>query len=199
MEIRTNPKAPWALTREALESFLSYLDNDRDAAGEKYEQIRRTLVTFFRCNGCWNAEDHVDETIDRVIRRLGEIEVRNLMPFLRGVARHVVSEIHKKRKTVALSDVPEPRMIRESDEAEERDTDQRLRCLECCVRLLNEKDRDLVMRWFLYDKGQKIEDKRQLAEARGVSLATLRVQAFRIRRRLEELVRECLVSSPRAM
>ena len=187
------------MTREALESFLSYLDNDRDAAGEKYEQIRRTLVTFFRCNGCWNAEDHVDETIDRVIRRLGEIEVRNLMPFLRGVARHVVSEIHKKRKTVALSDVPEPRMIRESDEAEERDTDQRLRCLECCVRLLNEKDRDLVMRWFLYDKGQKIEDKRQLAEARGVSLATLRVQAFRIRRRLEELVRECLVSSPRAM
>ena len=47
----------------------------------------------------------MDETIDRVIRRLGEIEVGNLMPFIRGVARRVVSELHRKAREVSLADI----------------------------------------------------------------------------------------------
>jgi hypothetical protein len=39
---------------------------DREQAGERYEQIRRTLVIFFRCDGCPSADEAVDETIDRV-------------------------------------------------------------------------------------------------------------------------------------
>ena len=53
----------WNLTRQALDSFLTYLDADRNRAGERYEQLRRTLMTFFQCNGFSNVEDPVDETI----------------------------------------------------------------------------------------------------------------------------------------
>ncbi len=94
MEEAGVPRTKWVLTEEALQQFLAYLDPDQDRAGEKYEELRRKLTTFFRCNGFWNAEDHVDETIDRTIRRLGE--VRELMPFIRGVARHVASEVRRR-------------------------------------------------------------------------------------------------------
>jgi len=74
-------KGKWILARKRLDVFLGYLHPDREQAGERYEQIPRILVTLFKCNGCPSAEDAVDETIDRVIRRLGEVEVDNLMGF----------------------------------------------------------------------------------------------------------------------
>src|SRR5580700_5918445 len=67
MESESARNEKWTLTRESLEVFLNYLDADRERAGEKYETIRQKLLTLFRCNGCWTAEDLADETIDRVI------------------------------------------------------------------------------------------------------------------------------------
>jgi RNA polymerase sigma factor (sigma-70 family) len=202
MEGSTARSGKWTLTSQALEVFLTYLDPERERAGEKYEAIRRTLITFFRCNGCWNAEDPVDETIDRVIRRLGEVEVRNLMPFIRGVARHVVSEKHKNQKKgreVPLEEVPEPSQWRSLGEESEQEMDRRLECLDQCVRRLDQNDRELVREWYTYDKSQKIEHKRQLAAARGISAQTLRVRAHRVRQRLQGLVEECLKVASRIM
>jgi DNA-directed RNA polymerase specialized sigma24 family protein len=199
MDSPTTQPEKWTLTQEGLEVFLAHLDPDRDVAGEKYEEIRRKLMTFFRCNGFSNEQDPVDETIDRVIRRLGEIEVRDLMPFLRGVARHVASETRKRSKEVPLAEVPEPAFLSISTENTELETDHRLRCLDQTVRCLTPDDRELVVEWYLYEKGQKIENKKKLAAARGVSLSTLRVQAFRARERLQKLVQDCLKGSSRAM
>ena len=198
MESESTRNEKWTLTRESLEVFLSYLDSDSERAGEKYENIRQKLITFFRCNGCSAAEDLVDETIDRVIRRLGEVEIRELMPFIRGVGRKVASETYQraqKAREIPLSDAGNLSQPLDADPETEREIDQRLQCLERCVPLLNQSDRELIMQWYIYDKGQKIENKRRLGELRGASPGALRVQACRARKRLQKLVEECLAES----
>jgi RNA polymerase sigma factor (sigma-70 family) len=200
MEGSVARKQKWILTREGLEVFLGYLHADREQAGAQYERIRRTLLTFFRCNGCLSAEDAVDETIDRVIRRLGEVEVENLMPFIRGVARRVASELHKSEKEVSLADVSEP--FQSGNRAGSEDSEEmerRIRCLEQSLRRLDEDHRELITQWYLYDRSQKIENKRRLAALWGASPAALRVRAFRARQQLLGMVQECLRASVRVM
>ena len=59
----------WLLTKEAFDALLGWLDPNREVAGQKYEDIRRRLITIFSCRGCAEPEDLADETINRVIRR----------------------------------------------------------------------------------------------------------------------------------
>lgn len=183
----------WTITQEALNRFLAYLDPDPDRAGEKYEQTRHILMTFFRCNGCVHAEDLVDVTLDRVIRRLGEVCIRDFMPFVRGVARNVVSELHKKRhKEVPLDIMPEPVEKNLPDEEQEFLLDRQLECLEECSNRLSEEERELILAYYRYEKTPKIENKREMAEARGITVGALRVRAHRIRSRLQDCVMKCL-------
>jgi hypothetical protein len=136
----------------------------------------------------------VDATIDRVIRRLEEIEVAEMMPFIRGVARKVVSEIHKKSREIPLTEIPEPSdwgNLSEPDVEGER----RLECLQKGLSQLKPADRELLNGWYLYDKRQKLENRKRLGVLRGTSATALRVQAFRARQRLQGLVESCLKES----
>jgi hypothetical protein len=66
-------KKEWALSQEAFDVFLAWLDPDRDRASEKYEEIRRELITDFVRRECSDPETLADEVIDRVIGKLPEI------------------------------------------------------------------------------------------------------------------------------
>jgi RNA polymerase sigma factor (sigma-70 family) len=190
-------RAKWVLTERALQQFLAYLDPDQDRAGEKYEEIRRKLMTFFRCNGFWNAEDHVDETMDRVIRRLSEVEIRDLMPFIRGVAKHVASEVRRRApKEIPVESTLELASPSQTDEKGERRFSRRLECVYKCADRLPPGDREIILQYYQYDKSQKIENKRTLAAVFGITAATLRVRAFRARKQLEILVMECMKDFP---
>jgi len=185
----------WTLTQEALDLFLARLDPDRDRAGQIYEQIRHKLVTFFRCNGFWDGEDLVDETLDRVIRRHAEVEIIDLMAFIRGVARRVASESHKLQvRQIPLDDAPE--LVRKdntvNDPEETAIAEKRLICLEQCASRLHKADRDLVGEYYRYKGRQKIENKRKMAEAMGITPGTLRVRAFRVRLQLEGCMTQCM-------
>ena len=69
----------WGLTAKTLAKLLGRLDADREQAGEKYEDLRRTLVRFFGWRGAPFPEEHADETFNRVARRLDEgVEIRNI-------------------------------------------------------------------------------------------------------------------------
>ena len=59
-------KSTWALSQEAFDRLLAWLDPDRDRAGERYEEIRRKLIGIFLRRGCSTAEDLTDEAINRV-------------------------------------------------------------------------------------------------------------------------------------
>src|SRR5437763_14397266 len=79
-----------ALTSEAFSKLLDRLDSDRERAGEKYEELRRTLIKFFEWRGAPFPEDHTDETLNRVARKLDEgIEIQNIGGYCYEVARLV--------------------------------------------------------------------------------------------------------------
>src|SRR5262249_19144140 len=127
----------WALTEEAFSKLLESLDPDRERAGEKYEDLRRTLTRFFEWRGAPVPEEHVDETLNRVARRLNEGQaVSNFGGYCYGVARLVLMESLKlrEREPLSLEEADPTALAAEAvgDEADEEE--QRLSCLEGCLR-----------------------------------------------------------------
>src|ERR1041384_4577140 len=96
--IKTTMK-DWELTETSFNFFLSWLSTDRDAAGKKYEDIRRRLIVMLQSRGCVRAEEAADESINRFIRRLPELSEQyegDPVPYLCVIARRVHVELIKK-------------------------------------------------------------------------------------------------------
>jgi DNA-directed RNA polymerase specialized sigma24 family protein len=181
----------WKLNEQAWERFLALLDPDRDRAAEKYEEIRRIVATFFRCNGLGEADDLVDETLDRAIRRSGDVEIQQPRAFVCGIARLVASERRKLRFRNVPLDGSTP--IRQPDPPDPQEgllKERRLECLERCVQSLKPDDRNLILEFHKYEKTEKIENKRNLAAVLGITVPTLRVRAHRVRQQLEACVNQ---------
>ncbi len=62
------------ITKEPFDALLEWLDPDREKAGQRYEVIRAGLIRIFVSKGLSDAEHYADEAIDRVIKRLPEIQ-----------------------------------------------------------------------------------------------------------------------------
>jgi DNA-directed RNA polymerase specialized sigma24 family protein len=185
------------MTKEQLEAFLASFDYDRERAGEEYEQTRRKLLTFFRGRGIITAEDAADEVINRVAKRSHDGDVQDVRSFIWGVARRVASEIHMKTKDVSLSEALEAHVnpIDMLEAEEERRRSLREQCVRRCLRLLATEQRELIEEWYLYDKGDRIENRKRLAVRLQTTLPTLTVRAFRARQKLRQLVDECMTSA----
>jgi len=179
------------LTQEALDKLLACLDPNRERAGEKYEQIRSGLVKFFEWRGCSFSQDHADETINRVARKLdkGE-ELRDVYSYVYGVARMQILEIQKvsAKQRAALTHLPT-----HAGTEELVDIEPRAECLKQCLTSLPPSSRDLMMRYYQGEKRIKIENRRRLAEALNISLDILRIRAFRLREKLAVCIDDCVV------
>jgi len=172
----------WSYGMEAWDRFLALLDPDRDLAAVEYEKVRRALLSFFRSRGCSDPEQCADETIDRTIRRIGE--VRCLVPFMRGVARRVASEVLKRRQ-VQLGATELNRLVATGVYSAEKVARERcLERLDRCLQLLAPADREFILAYHCHEKAEKIENKKVWAKSFGISRESLRVRAFRLRREL---------------
>jgi len=196
VESRTGLKKDWVLTQDALKSLLACLDPDQERAGQKYEDIRRALITFFECRRSSSPEDHADETINRVARRLSEgkeIYVENPASYFYGVARNVLKEhwesVPAASGRLELSHDPSRDDERQS-EREQRE--RRLECLEQCLQRLIAQDRELIGTYYQGETSVKIQNRKSLAEKLGLPLNALRLRALRIREKLEDCVERCL-------
>src|SRR5215510_4016694 len=88
------PRRKWTLTQEAFDELLAALAPDQESAGEKYLEVRGNLIRFFEWRGCPFPEDHADETINRVAKRVSEGEqIRNPAGYFLGAARMLLLEI----------------------------------------------------------------------------------------------------------
>jgi DNA-directed RNA polymerase specialized sigma24 family protein len=170
-------KEQFVLTQEAFDRFLARLDPDREQAGKIYEILRHKLITFFRYRDCPEPERLADETVDRVIRKQGEEEIQEVVPYVLAFARRVASEAHKKEPVG-------PPPLEPSPEGWER----QLEILDGCMELLPPEQRALILDYYQHEKSRKIEDKRQIAAALRIAPTALRVRAYRIRRQLQECV-----------
>ena len=171
-------------TQEAFDCLLAFLDPDREVAGEKYEEVRGKLIRMFARRGCPVSEDLADEVIDRVTRKCLEIAPSwkgDPLLYFYGVAKNVYHEYVRRKPPPPPPPPPPP------DEKERPD-----RCLTRCKEQMDASSRKLIEEYFCYDGRAKINHRKQLAEELGVTLNTLRMKAFRIKKDLKKCVVACL-------
>jgi DNA-directed RNA polymerase specialized sigma24 family protein len=191
VDLPTQRKKEWVLTKEAFDGFLSRLDIDREKAGAKYESVRLKLLKYFQWRGSDCSDIETDETINRVARRIEEGEnVYNLNAYIYGVAKLVYAESFKTRnRNEPLDEASrlEATFVEDDPEVRKRQT-----CFERCLGYLTDVDRETITEYYQFEKGKKIEHRKQLADRFGISMNALRIKAHRLRMNLEACMRECL-------
>ncbi|MGH9841829.1 MAG: RNA polymerase sigma factor [Blastocatellia bacterium] len=185
------PRRKWALTQEAFDRLLASFDPDRESAGRKYLELRGNLLRFFEWRGCPFPEDHADETINRVARKISEGEaIRDPAQYSIGVARMLLLEIYKEqaKERSALSEMANSETARYEFEALE----PRVECLGRCLESLSPDNRELILHYYQGEKGEKIETRKKLTDRFKVPINTLRMRALRLREKLQVCVEDCL-------
>jgi DNA-directed RNA polymerase specialized sigma24 family protein len=184
---------PAALTAEAFAKLLTRLDRDRERAGEKYEDLRRTLIKFFEWRGAPFPEDHADETLNRVARKLDEgVEIKNLGGYCYEVARLVCLEVWKggdSRRDPLDTNTQHTVSADTAELALEREL--RLSCLEDCLNRLPAESRALIVEYYRDERRDRIDRRKALAEALGLRREALANRAQRLRDKLEQCVTRC--------
>ncbi|HSE16170.1 MAG TPA: hypothetical protein VLB46_03910 [Pyrinomonadaceae bacterium] len=192
--VQTVPRQKWTLNQEAFDKLLVAFDEDRDTAGRKYLEIRNNLTRFFEWRGCSFPEDHADETINRMAKRVAEGEqILNHSGYAMGVARLLLLEINKgrQREQTALAEISAaPEVYVPEDDGEHR-----LTCLRSCLQTLSPDNRELILQYYQGEKGEKIGNRKKLLERLGIPVNTLRMRALRLREKLQSCVEECLGGS----
>ena len=185
------PRQKWTLTPESFDKLLVAFGGDRDAGGEKYLEIRSNLMRFFEWRGCSFPEDHADETINRIAKRIDEgEEILNPAGYAMGVARLLLLEIIKsrQREQSALTEMGTATDVYEAPE----DGDQRLDCLQNCLQTLSTDNRELILQYYQGEKSEKIQNRKNLLDRLGIPVNTLRMRALRLREKLQTCVEECV-------
>lgn len=184
----------WEITEESLNLFLSWLDPDREVAGEKYRALQHRLIVMFDGRGCTRSEELADKALNSFIRRLPALldsyaDDHNPVAYLYTVARRLYVD-YVERQPAPLPDGFEQSRPAEdtTDESEERLHD----CLEECIERLDPTCRELVLDYYEGEKHAKIDFRKMLALRRGIALNALRIRVHRIRRALEECLDDCL-------
>jgi len=188
------PRPKWTLTQEAFDRLLGCLGEDRERAGEQYLEIRGKLIRFFQWRGCPFPEDHADETVNRVAKRVSEGEkILNPMAYFIGVSRLLVLEILKARakESQALNEMATSNV----EYVDYSDSEARIECLRKCLAGLSSDSREVIIQYYQGDKGEKIENRKKLTERLGVSVNTLRMRTLRLREKLQSCVEGCVNSN----
>lgn len=185
----------WELTEESFDLLLNWLDpQHREAAGEKYETIRRRLITLFESRGCAAAEELADETINRVIRRLPamrETYSGDPIPYFYTVARNLYLEYLRKQ----ANPLPQPDEIMLTKT--EADEDEKIfEYLEECLGQLLPQSRELILKYYSENKQAKIDFRKRLADELKMTARALRLRVHRIRTTLEECLTRRLSHPP---
>jgi hypothetical protein len=90
---------------DAFQTLLDRMRREGGSAEERYESLRRRLITFFRLHVPTDAEAQADRALDRVARKLMEgTEIENLLQFTLGVSRMIL-EI-PRAESVGLTNHP---------------------------------------------------------------------------------------------
>jgi DNA-directed RNA polymerase specialized sigma24 family protein len=184
----SHPSAGWELDGRALRGLLARLDGNPSVAGEKYEQLRRGLVKMFDWRGAAMPEACADETIDRVARKLDSgTAIDDVVKFAHGVARLVLLERQRR---------PEAREIGVEHAFEQAPAmvdreDPRLACLERCLEALDAPARELIVKYYVDARGDRIRGRAAMATSLGLTQNALRSRAQRIRDRLERCTAAC--------
>lgn len=174
------------VTRENFAGFLEWLSPGGAGAGEEYERLRFRLCTFFAQRRCRFPDELADETINRLMLKVGEEKIENKLAYCYGVAKNVYRESLRKERhhmnadevTIAAQAPPEPNVSEE--------------CLDKCLAELPAESRKMILDYFSEVKLAKVELRRRLSESFEVTQAALRVRVMRTKAQLKVCVLECM-------
>ena len=178
----------WTVSQTSFDRFLEILDSDREQACEKYEALRQRIVKFFEWRACPTAEDLADQTLDRIVRKVSSGEdIHDYMNYAYGVARFVYLENRKNihRESPIEGDIESKHII-------DSDDDERMSCLERCLKTLTKNSRRMILGYYREDRQAKIDQRKKIAEELGISVNALRIKSLRIRSKIEDCVIRCL-------
>lgn len=173
------------IRQEEFDRLLSWLDPEPERAGLIYEKIRWRLVAILASRGCATPEELADETIDRVARRVADIQVSYVGDkaiYFLGVMNNVH---HEYLKRPLMPRPPEP-----DNDVETREKTHL--CLDKCLDKLTPKSRRMIERYYAENKRAKIDLRKRIAAELGIGLSTLRLRALRIRDKLQICIQQCL-------
>jgi DNA-directed RNA polymerase specialized sigma24 family protein len=173
---------------EAFEKMLLWLDEDRDAAGNKYEAIRLRLIKLFDYRQCSNSEELADIVFDRVLKKIDENAVTNggnPAAYFYKVAANIYRENLRKPVSVEL---PEDLPLTSAEE----NLSPYYECLKKCIKALPPEKQRFIVDYYEEEKQAKINSHKRLAESLGIQIKMLHSRAFRIRTNLQKCVLECV-------
>lgn len=177
------------MNQDEFDKLLSWLDPDRDRAGQKYEDIRRVLKGRFERRGCNTPDELVDETIDRVIQKLPEMVdtyVGNPALYFYGVAKNIYREWLKKKADYS------PPLPQRSPEDTSEEEELRYWCLEQCLETLDKSSREFIIAFHEMEGRERIEHRKEMARRLNITVHALRMRAHRIKEQLHVCIEECL-------
>ena len=190
-----NPRKGWDLNQEAFDELLAWLNPDRESAARKYEDIRERLIRIFLHRGCPSAEDLADKTINKVARKVHEIKVYYVGDpalYFCGVARNVYAEYSKV--PVELPVIPEILAAPPPEDLDESEAQHK--CLERCLQRMAPADQELLLDYYCEERGAKIEQHKEMAQRRGMTVNALRIMIFRLRAHFKKCMQNCLKTEP---
>ena len=181
----------WELTRTAFDGLLARLDTDPVVAGEKYEHLRSALLKFFSWHQTLEADASVDETLDRIARRLAAGEtIEDVPAFAYGVARFV--RLERQRQSAAMPTTTDEGLVAHAAEQPPEEDEARDACLQRCLGEIPAKERDLIVTYYVGTGRGRIDGRSQLAATLGLSENALRHRAQRLRNRLRVCAAQCV-------
>jgi RNA polymerase sigma factor (sigma-70 family) len=184
------------ITQEMFDELLAWLDPNREVAGRKYEEIRRSLVKVFAWRKCSDAEGMADCAINRVAHKVRELRPNyegNPVRYFHGVAKNVLKEYQKGVELeVSLTnfEMPDDHPVADRADLERADA-----CLRLCLEGLGSKQRRQIVTYYGHEKSEKIRRRRELAERMGIEQNALRVRMHRLRAVLEKCMKQCMAES----
>jgi RNA polymerase sigma factor (sigma-70 family) len=180
------------ITQENFNTLLSWLDENRETAGQKYEKIRRRLIQIFVARGCFEADELADETINRIVRKMPQL-IDNYEGdpslYFYGVANNIHLEWLRKQKKIQMLELKETNNYRRREPHSEIEYE----CLEICLRTLPASQHQLIVEYYMEEKRARIEFRQSLAKKLEITPNALQVKTHRIRLRLLECMENCLV------
>lgn len=175
----------------AFERFLNALDPNYERAGERYLELSLKLRSFFAWKSCRESDvdDLVDETLDRLAKKLKEGEVIvSINAYSHGIARNVWFEYLRNRIEKSLEEDPPEILTPETRE----ESDKRYECLEKCLAKLNSEDREQILGYYDVEENEKNKlTRKRLAERFNKSTGSLKVHAARLREKLRKCINGC--------
>ncbi|HEY1525312.1 MAG TPA: hypothetical protein VGH51_03660 [Candidatus Angelobacter sp.] len=195
-------KKNWSPTQDSFQLFLQWLDEGVDSGGEKYLEMHRRLVAYFDRKNCLSSDELADETLARVAQKLQEQgRITDIAPahYCYVTAKFVFLEYvrHAREGPVAMDEVlisarqPLALAVKPAPDAAALDQEQVLSCLDRCLKKLSVIDSELILEYYLGEKQEKIQRRREIGVRLGLSTNALSIRACRIRTKVEQCVKGC--------